>query len=201
MKNILRIDSSLFQENGVSSQLADELISELGKRASDFNVVTRSLSHDRVPHIDADWINAHSTAEDQRDEGQRNKVAYSRELINEVQNADALVIGAPMYNFSVPSVLKAWFDHITQAGVTFTYTSEGPHGLLTGKTAYVITTRGGQHKDKPTDTQIPFIKTILNFIGINDVHVIYAEGLNMGDGARDQGLADARQSINQLLAA
>lgn len=201
MKNLLRIDSSLFSENGVSKQLADELIAELVKQNPRLNIVTRNLSNEGVPHIDADWISAHSTTEHQRSAKQQDQVNYSRQLIEEVQNADVLVIGAPMYNFNVPSVLKAWFDHITQAGVTFTYTPDGPQGLLTGKTAYVITTRGGQHKDKPSDTQIPFVKTILGFVGITDVHVIYAEGLNMGNGARDQGLADARQSINQLLAA
>lgn len=198
MKNILRIDSSLFAESGVSSQLADELVAQLLYNHS--QIVSRDLNSEGIPHLDGDWIGALMTEAEKRSEEQLQKAAYSDQLINEVQAADTLIIAAPMYNFSVPSVLKAWFDHIARAGVTFEYTPEGPKGLLTDKTAYVITTRGGLHKDKPSDTQVPFIRNFLAFIGIEDVHVIYAEGLNMGDGARDKGLAEARHTIQHIAA-
>ncbi|MFC1747687.1 FMN-dependent NADH-azoreductase [Pseudomonadota bacterium] len=169
-------------------------------RAADSHIVQRDLSSEGVPHLDGSWITALGTEADQRTDEQKQQASYSDQLIAEVQAADALVIAAPMYNFSVPSVLKAWFDHIARAGVTFTYTDEGPKGLLIGKTAYVITTRGGLHKDKSSDSQVPFIQNILGFIGIDDIRVIYAEGLNMGGDARDKGLAEARESIHQLAA-
>ncbi len=200
MKNILRIDSSLFAEASVSQQLADELIATLKQQYGEISLVTRDLGETHIPHIDGNWISALSTDETQRTPEQKQIAAFANELVSEIQQADIVVIGAPMYNFSVPSVLKAWFDHITQAGVTFSYTSKGPEGLLTGKTAYVITTRGGLHKDKPSDTQVPYIKNILQFIGINDTHIIYAEGLNMGGDHRQHGIAQARQTI-QIVAA
>ena len=201
MNNILRIDSSLFSEQGVSHQLANELIENLTQLAPEATIISRDLSKDDVPHLDAARISAISTAPDARTEAQQAMVAYSDQLIAEAQAADALVIGAPMYNFSVPSVLKAWFDHIARAGVTFSYTSEGPKGHLENKTAYVITTRGGQHKDQPSDTLVPYVKNMLAFVGITDVRVIYAEGLNMGGGAREQGIDSARQEIQQALVA
>ena len=201
MNNVLRIDSSLFEENSVSQQLTEELIDKLVGKYPNLNVKRRNLNEEGVPHLDTNWVTALSTAPEQRSEDQRHKVSYSDQLIEELQQADILVIGAPMYNFNVPSVLKSWFDHIARAGVTFAYTAEGPKGLLSNKTAYVITTRGGLHKDQPSDTQIPFIKNFLAFVGITDVRVIYAEGLNMGNDQRDTGLAEARASIDELLAA
>ena len=198
MKNILKINSSLFATESVSKQLMEELVAQL---AHDHDpIVQRDLSQDGVPHVDGEWFAALTAAEEQRSESQAKQVAYSDQLIAEVQAADILVIAAPMYNFSVPSVLKAWFDHIARAGVTFSYTADGPKGLLTGKTAYIVTTRGGIHKDQPSDTQVPFIENFLAFIGIDDVRVIYAEGLNMGEDAREKGLAAARQRIAQLAA-
>ena len=199
MKNILQIHSSLFAENSASRELADDLVAKIRKHEGQINVTTHNLAEKGVPHLDGAWIQALATPMEERTPEQQQMVDYSDKLIAEVQAADVLVIGAPMYNFSVPSVLKAWFDHITRAGVTFQYTNEGPKGLLTGKTAYVVTTRGGLHKDKPTDSQVPFIKTILSFVGITDVHVIYAEGLNMS-GYREKGFAKAREEIARLVA-
>lgn len=201
MSKVLRIDSSLFKENSVSQQLAEELIDKLASKYPNLNVKLRNLNEEGVPHLDTDWVTALSTIPEQRSDDQKRKVGYSDQLIAEVQNADILVIGAPMYNFNIPSVLKSWFDHIARADVTFAYTSEGPQGLLTNKTAYVITTRGGLYKDQPTDTQVPFIKLFLGFVGITDVKLIYAEGLSMGNDQRNTGLAEARASIDELLAA
>ena len=201
MKKVLQIQSSLFTENSASRQLAEDLVAKMREHGDIFDENRRNLAEEGVPHLDAAWIQALSTPTEGRTSEQRKMVDYSDQLINEVMVADVLVIGAPMYNFSVPSVLKAWFDHITRAGVTFQHSSEGPKGLLTGKTAYVITTRGGLHKDKPTDNQVPFIKTILSFIGIHDVHVIYAEGLNMSGGHREKGFAEAKETIDRLVAA
>lgn len=112
--------------------------------------------------------------------------------------ADALLMTAPMYNFQIPSMLKAWFDHIARAGVTFTYTAEGPKGLLVNKPVYVITTRGGQHQGQPTDTITRYLKTMLVFVGLEQVHVIYSEGLAIGKQGKKLGMESARQQIQQL---
>jgi len=201
MKNILRIDSSLFLNNSVSQQLAQELIAELTKDDNNIKTLRRNIAKEGVPHLDSEWVTALATPAAERSPAQQDKVSYSDQLIKDVQQANILVIGAPMYNFNVPSTLKSWFDHIARAGVTFSYTSDGPQGLLTNKTAYIITTRGGMHKDKSTDTMVPFIKNYLAFIGITDVNIIYAEGLNMGAESREAGLTTARASISALLAA
>lgn len=197
--NILKIDSSVFAAGGVSHQLADELVARL-LGAGD-RVVNRDLAAEGVPHLDGERIQALNTEPAQRSERQQAMVAYADDQIAQVQRADVLVIGAPMYNFSVPSVLKAWFDHIARAGVTFEYTSEGPSGLLSGKRAYVITTRGGLHRGQASDTEVPFIINFLAFLGITEVEVIYAEGLNMGDEQRTRGLDEARRMIDAALAA
>jgi len=200
MKKILRVDSSIFAQEGMSYQLANELINKLQSRYVDSDVVGRNLSESAVPHLDANWLKALSTSKNERNAEQQNMVAYSDALIAEIQNADIIVLAAPMYNFSVPSVMKAWFDHIARAGVTFRYTENGPEGLLKGKKLYLISTRGGMHKGKSSDTQIPFITTFLNFIGISDIDIIYAEGLNMSD-LREEGLEQARKDIEMLTAA
>ncbi len=200
MKNILHIDSSLFQKQGVSHQLARELIETLGEQLGDFEVKHRNLESEDIPHIDSHWVTAHTTEESERSSEQHATVAYSAALVKELIEADILVIGAPMYNFSVPSVLKAWFDHIVQPGVTFAYTENGPQGLLENKTTYVITTRGGIHKDSPSDALVPFIRNVLELMGISDIRVIYAEGLNISDSAREQGINEARETIRRLAA-
>lgn len=200
MSKVLHIDSSVLGEQSVSRRLADELVSKLKEKHQQVEVQRRDLVADAVPHIDGTWLTAISTDEAARTEEQQRKAAYSDTLIEEAENAEMIVIAAPMYNFSVPSVLKAWFDHLARAGKTFRYTDQGPEGLLKDKVAYVVTTRGGIHRDQPSDAQVPFIKSILSLIGIDDVHFIYAEGLNMGGDAREAGLRQAREAINDALA-
>lgn len=196
--NILRIDSSLFATDGVSSQLADELVARL--MAPGIRVVNRDLAGEGVPHMDGERIRALSTPAEQRSERQHAIVAYADEQIAQLRAADVVIIGAPMYNFSVPSVLKAWFDHVARAGVTFEYTSDGPRGLLSGKRVFIITTRGGLHRGRVSDTQVPYLTQFLAFLGLDDVEVIYAEGLNMGEGARATGLDEARRMMDAALA-
>jgi FMN-dependent NADH-azoreductase len=200
MKSLLQLHSSLFADNSVSRQISDKLVAQLRENKEVNQVITRNLAEAAIPHLDATWITALTTAAEERTAEQQQMVDYSDKLIAEIQTADVVVIGAPMYNFGVPTVLKAWFDHIARAGVTFTYTDKGPEGLLTGKVAYVVTTRGGIHKDASTDTQVPFLKNILGFVGIQDVHIIYAEGLNMGEEQREKGFAEAKQAIEKLVA-
>jgi FMN-dependent NADH-azoreductase len=126
-------------------------------------------------------------------------VALSEELIGELQVADIIVLGLPMYNFGIPSTLKAWIDHVARAGITFQYTENGPEGLLKGKKAYVIAARGGLYEGSAADTQTPYIKTILGFMGITDVTMVAAEGLNMGDDAKAASLAKAQGELDQLV--
>ncbi|MCB1713879.1 MAG: NAD(P)H-dependent oxidoreductase [Candidatus Competibacteraceae bacterium] len=201
MTKILQINSSLFAEQGVSSTLADQFVQGWLEREPDSQLQKRDLSAQPVPHLDSDRLSALMTPAEQRSPAQQAMVDYADELINEVQQADVLVLGLPMYNFSVPSTVKAWFDHIARAGVTFRYTDNGPEGLLHGKKAYVFTTRGGRHRNRPEDNQVPLVATFLAFLGITDVEFIYAEGLNMGDEHKRQGLAAASNCIETLLAA
>jgi FMN-dependent NADH-azoreductase len=127
-------------------------------------------------------------------------VAYSDALIDELRRADVIVLGLPMYNFGVPSQLKAYFDHIARAGVTFRYTEQGPVGLLAGKKAYVFATRGGVYAGTPLDTQTGYVRDFLRFIGISDVEFVYAEGLAINPQSRESGLARASARIAQLAA-
>ncbi|WP_144392549.1 FMN-dependent NADH-azoreductase [Pleionea sediminis] len=196
--NILHIESSIFAENGVSSQLTRRLIDTIKSRKSDAEVRSKHFANEPVPHFDGLFLNALMKEEAKRTDEEKEKANYADQQIADIQWADTLVIGMPMYNFSVPSMLKAWFDFVARAGVTFRYTENGPEGLLKGKKAYIVATRGGQYKDTPTDSQAPFIKTFLNFIGIEDIEFIYAEGLNMGDELKQQAIESAEHHIQQV---
>lgn len=185
MTNVLNIHSSLFAEGGVSHQLSAHLQQALASQAENIQFTNRDVVADEIPHFSSQTI---------ADVGEGNaKLADT--LIQEVQNADVVAIDAPMYNFSIPSQLKSWLDHLARAGTTFKYTENGPVGLLTNKTAIVITTRGGLHKDKPTDTQTSYLTTMLGFVGITDVHFVYAEGLNMGDELRSKAIEEAKNEL------
>jgi FMN-dependent NADH-azoreductase len=127
-------------------------------------------------------------------------VAYSDALIEELKSADTLVLGLPMYNFGIPSTLKAYFDHIARAGVTFRYTDKGAVGLLTGKRAVVFASRGGRYAGTPLDTQTGYVRDFLRFIGIEDVEFVYAEGLAMGEETKAAALAGARRELQRLAA-
>lgn len=186
--HILHIESSLFGEGGVSSQLSSALVAKLQSKYANAQTVKRNLAADPLPHLDLATITAIG-------EG---KPVIGDTLIQELKNADILVLGVPMYNFGVPSGLKAWFDHIARAGSTFKYTDTGPVGLLENKKVYVVTSRGGYHQGAASDVEVPFLKTFLGFLGLNEVEFIYAEGLNLS-GKREQGLADASAKIAALV--
>lgn len=198
MKTLLRLDTSLFSGQGVSTQLSDELLNKFTANNPALNIIHRNFAEQPIPHLDGEWLQALMTPAETRSEAQQQKVNFSDQLINELQEADTIVIGLPMYNFSIPSMLKAWFDHVARAGTTFRYTSSGSEGLLNNKKVYLVSTRGGIHKDLPTDTQIPFVKTFLAFLGLTNVEIIYAEGLNMGDDIRNAAIESAKQSIDAL---
>lgn len=199
MATLLQINSSLFGENGNSSLLAQEFVDGWKTQNPNGNLITRDFSKESVPHLDAARVQALFTPEADRTAEQQHVVNYSDQIIAEIQAADVIVIGVPLYNFGVPSSLKAYFDHIARAGVTFKYTETGPVGLLNNKPVYIIATRGGVHQGQPSDTQSQFLINFLSFVGLKDVHFIYAEGLNMGQ--KDQAFAAAKNAIAQEVAA
>ena len=199
MKTILQLNTSLFGADGQSSRLASEFAARLAQ-AGNTRVVVRDLARDPVPHLSAERFAAFSTPAAERTLVQQRHVAESDVLIEELRDADAIVVGLPMYNFGVPSALKAWFDHVARAGVTFRYTPEGPVGLLSGKRAHVFATRGGHYAGTPRDLQTGYVRQFLGFIGIRDVEFIYAEGLALGEHQRERALAAATARIDQLAA-
>lgn len=201
MTHILQINSSLFSGQGVSTQLADDFVKRWQEQDTNVQVVRHDLAATPIPHLDADRLTAIMTPAAERTPAQQAIAAAADQLIAELQAADVLVLGMPMYNFSVPSTLKAWFDHVARAGVTFRYTANGPEGLLQGKRAYVFATRGGRYQGTPLDTETPFVKAFLNFIGISEVEFVYAEGLNLGAEQKQAGLEGAGERIETLLAA
>jgi FMN-dependent NADH-azoreductase len=199
MPTILQLNTSLFGEQGQSSRLAAEFARTLAE-STGRELKVRDLAANPVPHLTAERITAFGTPASERTLDQQRHVAESDALVDELRAADVLVLGLPMYNFGVPSTLKAYFDHVARAGVTFRYTAEGPLGLLTGKKAFVFATRGGQHAGTETDLQTAYVRLFLGFIGIRDVEFIYAEGLALGEQQRERALAAAAERINRLAA-
>jgi FMN-dependent NADH-azoreductase len=195
MKTILQIQSSLFNGNGQSSRLASEFVARAFPSAQ---VTVRDLARDPVPHLDGERFSAFVTKKQDRTAAQEAVVACSDALIGELRRADVLVIGLPMYNFGVPSQLKAWIDHIARAGETFRYTEKGPQGLLTGKKAYIFATRGGLYAGTAADTQTQYLRQLLEFVGIADIEFVYAEGLAISEASRNAGLAAAQERMESL---
>jgi len=197
MKTILQLNTSILSTEGQSTRLANELVEQLAADA----VIVRDLAREPVPHLDAERFGAFITPKEKRDDKQQQIVAYSDRLIDEIRRADTIVLGLPMYNFGVPSMLKAWFDHIARAGVTFRYTEKGPVGLLTGKKVYVVATRGGLYAGTRLDTQTDYVRDFLAFLGIADVEFVYAEGLAISEASKTASLAKARESLHNLVPA
>ena len=201
--NILQINSSaraLAGEQGSqSSLLAGELVSQLLTAQPQARVTLRDLGRQPHPALDEAALQALFTPPEQRSAEQAARVALDDALIAEIQAADVVVIAAPMINFGISSQLKHWIDAIARARVTFRYTEHGAEGLLKGKKVYVVTTRGGVHRDQATDTIVPYLRTVLGFLGMTDVDFIYAEGLSMGPAAQAQALQAARQQMADVL--
>ncbi|ABO53517.1 NAD(P)H-dependent oxidoreductase [Burkholderia vietnamiensis] len=195
MTTILQINSAARSQGAQSTLLASELTAKLQQSNPGAQVVVRDLLADGLPHLDETVLGAFFTPADQRSAEQNAIVAKSDALIAELQAADIVVIAAPMYNFGVSSQLKTYFDWIARAGVTFRYTENGPEGLIKGKKVHVVTARGGKYLGTPNDSQTPFLRTFLGFIGLTDVSFIHAEGLNLGPDAQSAALAGAREAI------
>lgn len=200
MSHLLVINSSAAGAASVSKQLIDETVARLRTADPALVVVERDLGANPVPHLTADSTAAIRGAEPAND-AQRAAKALSDSLVAELKAADTLIIGAPMYNFGIPSTLKSWFDHVLRAGVTFKYGEKGPVGLLEGKRAIVVESRGGIYRSGPTqalDSQEPHLRTMLGFIGISDVTFVRAEKLGYGPEAREQAINDAKAELARV---
>ena len=197
---ILQINASARGDAANSSQLASALVAGLKRQHPEAQVLIHDLGSAPHPTLDADALSALFTPADARTAEQQARVEQDDALIAQVQTADALVFGVPMYNFGIPAQLKSWFDAIARAGVTFRYTEQGPEGLLTGKKVYVTLARGGIYRDTPNDSQVPYLKTMLGFLGMTDIEWIYAEGLAMGAESAQHAMQQAHAQIDSLFA-
>lgn len=183
--SILRIDASARREGSVSRDLSDRIIA----RFSDATVITRDLAAG-LPLINETWVGANFTPKDGRSDDQHKALGLSDDLIAELQAADTVVIGLPIYNFGVPATLKAWVDLIARAGVTFQYSENGPEGLLTGKRAIIAVASGGTEAGSPIDFATGYLRHILGFIGITDVDFVTADQLMIDPEATLQSAHD-----------
>src|ERR1700734_1498011 len=201
MTTLLQINASINTGNGQSSQLANQFVAAFRTRHPEAKIVVRDVAAaESVPHLNAERFGAFITTPEKRNDAQHAVVAYSDALIEELKQADVIGVGLPMYNFGVPSQLKAYFDHIARAGVTFKYTEKGPVGQLTGKKVYVFATRGGLYAGTSLDTQTGYVRDFLAFLGMNDMQFVYAEGLAVSPESREAGLAKAAAEIASLAA-
>jgi FMN-dependent NADH-azoreductase len=192
---ILEVSASGRRGDSVSRMLSNDIIEALETREGVVEVVRRDLARG-IPLVDERWIQANFTPEEERSRDQREALAVSDSLVEELQAADVIIIGSPIYNFGVPAALKAWIDMIARARKTFRYTSNGPEGLLKGKKAYVVIASGGVPVDSPADFATPYLRHALKFVGITDVDVIAATQLN---SRGDDSVDEARMQIANLI--
>ncbi|MAY62450.1 MAG: FMN-dependent NADH-azoreductase [Rhizobiales bacterium] len=197
MTNILVVNSSALGPHSVSKALVDNTVEKLKLSHPDANIVIRDVGANPIPHLTADNV-----VPEPETDAQKAARSLSDELIGEVQVADIVVLGAPMYNFGIPSTLKAWFDHLLRAGVTFRYTEAGPEGLLKGKRAIVVLSRGGFYSEGPLqvlDAQEPHLRALLGFVGITDVTYVRAEKLAISPEERESSIAHATTEVEAVV--
>jgi len=162
-------------------------------------VIVRDIVNTPLPHIDSTLLSGLFSPAASHTEEVKAALARVDELVEEFMDSDIIVIGAPMYNFGIPSTLKAWIDHIAQAGRTFEYTEKGPVGLVKGKRLFILSTRGGVYAESPMDHQVAYLKTVFGFLGIEDIQVIQAEGLNLSPEHRERSLCTAEAEIRRAV--
>ena len=196
MSRVLIIESSARQQDSVSRQLTQTFISQWQTAHPNDSITVRDLAVNPVPHLDINLLGGWMKPAEQRNDLEQVSLKRSNELTDELLAADVLVMAAPMYNFAIPSTLKAWLDHVLRAGVTFKYTDTGPQGLLSGKRAYVLTARGGIYAGSTADHQEPYLRQVMAFIGIHDVTFIHAEGMNLGGDFQEKGLSQANAKLS-----
>jgi FMN-dependent NADH-azoreductase len=198
MSRVLIIESSARQQDSVSRQLTQTFISQWQAAHPKDEIKVRDLAVNPVPHLDINLLGGWMKPAEQRSDLEQVSLERSNQLTDELLAADVLVMAAPMYNFAIPSTLKAWLDHVLRAGVTFKYTETGPQGLLSGKRAYVLTARGGIYAGSTADHQEPYLRQVMGFIGIHDVTFIHAEGMNLGGDFQEKGLNQANAKLAQV---
>ncbi len=205
MTTILHLNSSVRSNGSISRQLTGEFVQKLQAAHPGARLVERDLALNPVPHLSVQMMSAYFTPADQRSEEQARTVKLSDDLVAELQAADIVVVGAPMYNFSISSTLKAWIDHVARAGMTFKYNEQGqPVGLVTGKKFFVFTSRGGVYSSGPAkvlDFHETYLRGVLGFLGITDVTFVHTEGVAMGEDAVNSALANSRSAMDALIAA
>ncbi|MDF7658260.1 FMN-dependent NADH-azoreductase [Erwiniaceae bacterium L1_54_6] len=199
MSKVLVLKSSILAGYSQSSQLADFYVEQAKSNGDD--VTVRDLAADPIPVLDGELVGALRPSDAPLSPRQQEALALSDALIAELQAHDVVVIAAPMYNFNIPTQLKNYFDLIARAGVTFRYTEAGPEGLVKGKRAVILSSRGGIHKDTPTDLLTPYVKLFLGFIGITDVNFVFAEGIAYGPEVATKATSDAKDAIKEIAAA
>lgn len=193
---VLQLSSSGRQDGSVTRQLSEDLLNALETRHEAIDVSHRDLANG-LPFIDAAWIEANFTADDDRTQAHRQSLAYSDELVAELINADVLLIGVPIYNFSIAASLKAWIDMIARARLTFRYTENGPVGMLSGKKAYLVVASGGVPVGSPMDFATPYLRHALSFVGITDVEIIAADKINSdAEDAMDRARAQIADLVH-----
>lgn len=198
MTRALVITSSILAENGQSNALADHFVKQVNDRDG-IELTHRDVVKKALPHLDINELGAWQVAPEERNADQQALAKHSDELIAELRTHDVLVLAVPMYNLGMPTQLKAWFDRVLRAGETFRYTENGPQGLVEGKRAIILAARGGQYAGTDVDSQTPHLKHMLGLMGITDVEMVFAEGLNMGDEPREKAMKEAFQAIDQLV--
>ncbi|MFS2225738.1 FMN-dependent NADH-azoreductase [Pantoea sp. B65] len=201
MSKVLVLKSSILAGYSQSSQLADFYVEQVKAAGAGNEVTVRDLAANPIPVLDGELVGALRPSDAPLTPRQQEALALSDELIAELQAHDIVVIAAPMYNFNIPTQLKNYFDLIARAGVTFRYTEAGPEGLVKGKQAVILSSRGGIHKDTPTDLLTPYVKLFLGFIGITDVSFVFAEGIAYGPEVATKATSDAKDAIKQIVAA
>ncbi|MGT3352565.1 FMN-dependent NADH-azoreductase [Yersinia enterocolitica] len=201
MSKVLVLKSSILATYSQSNQLADFFVEQWKAAHAGDEITVRDLAAQPIPVLDGELVGALRPSDAELTPRQQEALALSDELIAELQSNDVIVMAAPMYNFNIPTQLKNYFDLIARAGVTFRYTEKGPEGLITGKRAIILTSRGGIHKDTPTDLVVPYLRLFLGFIGITDVEFVFAEGIAYGPEVATKAQADAKELLTQVVSA
>jgi FMN-dependent NADH-azoreductase len=195
--NILHITSSSRGAASYSSRVAANVIAEITGRTHGATVKVRDLAHDPLPHIDDDFVVATRSPAGPQTDKQRGQLALSNALVDELFAADVIVIAVPMINFTIPSNLKSWIDHIARAGRTFSYSEAGPKGLVTDKQVIIVPARGGIYAaGNAMDFQVPYLKSVLGFLGMTDVQVVEVEGVAYGPEAAEKAVEAANAKIH-----
>lgn len=201
MSKVLILKSSILATFSQSNQLADYFIDQWQKNHTGDEITVRDLAANPIPVLDGELVSVLRPSDVTLTSRQQQALSLSDELINELQSHDVIVMAVPMYNFNIPTQLKNYFDLIARAGVTFRYSEQGPEGLVKNKRVFILTTRGGIHKDTPTDLVTAYLRLFLGFLGITDIQFVFAEGVAYGPEVAAKAQEEAKAVIGQYVIA